>query len=293
MYVTMKAAVFTAVILGALASAVPADARVAVTNRPLIVTSQDHSLGENDDCEHFHTKNETSLPAEAMAVEERNFKLAGIDMLKVKASEEGGITVRGWDRPNARLTICKCAVAETTAQARDILGNVKVSSGNGDIFATGPAPAKTQAWWVHMILRVPKNANIDVTSSNGGIAIRNMSSRITARAKNGGISLAQCAGDQKITTENGGISLDKISGRLEANTDKGTISLKLRDEIVPALEAHTEDTGEIFCNVRGCLDGVGNWTADRKTLRIGTAAPTITLKTNGAPIMIEQLLTVR
>jgi hypothetical protein len=278
-----------AAFIGAWALVVPAMA--AVTDRPLIVTSQDHSLasGESDDCAHFHTRNETSLPSTATATEERTLRIAPGTVLRVRASEEGGVTVKGWDRPAARLTICKCAVAANDTQARQVLAAVKVVSTREDVFTHGPLTAKTQAWWVHMILRVPKSANIDVITSNGGIAIRNMSSRITARAKNGGISLAYCAGEQKITTQNGGISLDKISGKLDATTENGSISLKVQDGASAQIEARTVDEGEILCNLKGCSDGLGNWGADRKTLRIGTATPTIRLTTGGAPIVIEQV----
>lgn len=263
----------------------------AVTDRPLIVTSQDHSLasGESDDCAHFHTRNETSLPSKVTETEERSLRIPAGSVLRVRASEEGGITVKGWDKPTSRLTICKCAVAANDAQAKSVLSAVKVTSSGEELFSQGPQPSKTQAWWVHMILRVPKSANIDVTSSNGGIAIRNMSSRITARAKNGGISLAYCAGEQKVTTQNGGISLDKISGKLDATTENGSISLKVHDGAPPQIEARTEDEGEILCHLKGCADGLGNWAADRKSLRIGTAAPTIRLTTGGAPIVIEQV----
>ena len=278
-----------AAFVGALALALPGMA--AVTDRPLIVTSQDHSLasGDTDDCAHFHTRNETSLPSKATVTEERTLRIATGTVLRVRASEEGGITVKGWDKPTARLTICKCAVAANDAQARSVLSGVKVTSTRGDVFTDGPKADKTQAWWVHMILRVPKSANIDVTSANGGIAIRNMSSRITARAKNGGISLAYCGGEQKVTTQNGGISLDKILGKLDATTENGSISLKIHDVSAPQIEARTEDEGEILCNLKGCSDGLGNWAADRKSLRIGTSAPTIRLTTGGAPIVIEQV----
>ena len=278
-----------AAILGTLALAV--SAMGAVTDRPLIVTSQDHSLasGESDDCEHFHTRNETSLTSKVTETEERTLRIPSGSVLRVRASEEGGITVKGWDKPTARLTICKCAVASSDAQARSVLSAVKVTSSRGDLFTAGPQPTKTQAWWVHMILRVPKSANIDVTTSNGGIAIRNMSSKITARAKNGGISLAYCAGEQSVTTQNGGISLDKISGKVDATTENGSISLKVHDGIPPQIEARTEDEGEILCHLKGCADGLGNWAADRKSLRIGKSAPTIRLTTGGSPIVIEQV----
>ena len=233
-----------------------------------MITAEDHSLGAADDCEHFHTQNSTSLPAEAHAEEERDVALAGIDLVKVRASESGGVSVRGWDRPVARLTVCKSAAALTDKDAQRALANVSVSIRNGEIVATGPEADPNGAWWVHMILRVPKRANVDVASANGGIAIRNMTGKVTARATNGGISL------------------DGITGNVEATSENGPISLKVqRDRAMPSLDAQIED-GEILCNAKACA---GGWTDNRKRLRIGSAAPTIRLSTGRAPIVIEQV----
>jgi hypothetical protein len=236
-------------------------------SRPLMITSEDHSLGAADDCEHFHTQNSTSLPAEVHAEEERDVALAGIDLVKVRASESGGVSVRGWDRPVARLTVCKSAAALTDAQAQRSLANVSVSVRNGEIVASGPEADAQGAWWVHMILRVPKRANVDVASANGGIAIRNMTGTVTARATNGGISL------------------DAITGAIDAASENGPISLKLqRDRAVPSLDAQIAD-GEILCNAKACA---GGWTENRRRLRVGSAAPMIRLSTGRAPIVIEQ-----
>src|SRR5437763_1530358 len=133
--------------------AVPAS---AAAQRPLSVSSADHSLVEADDCEHFHTQNFTSFPAKAHAEEQRDVALSGIDLLKVRASEEGGISVRGWEKPTARLTVCKYAMALSAVAAQRALGNVAVSIHNGEIVSSGPEISENQVWWVHMILRVPK-----------------------------------------------------------------------------------------------------------------------------------------
>lgn len=269
--------------LAATAFAAPA---MAVSQRPLIVTSADHSLVDAEDCEHFHTQNFTSFPAKAHGEEQHDLTLSGIDLLKVRASEEGGISIRGWDKPTARLTVCKYAMALSEVAAQRALGNVAVSIRNGEIHSSGPEISANQVWWVHMILRVPKGASLDVASSNGGIAIRNMSGKVTAQSTNGGISLASCAGENKISTENGGISIEKITGRLEANTHNGPISLKLRDSVIPALEARTDETGEILC--RKCESAT--WAQNGKYLRLGGAAqPSIRLTTGGAAIVIEQV----
>jgi hypothetical protein len=257
---------------------------VAATQRPLIVTQQDHSFVDSDDCSSFYTQNTTSLPSQARKQEQRRISLTGVEQLHVRTSNAGGVSVRGWERPFARLTVCKYASALNDPQAERALESVMVAVRPGEIIASGPELNETQAWWVHMILRVPKGTNVDVAAADGGIAVRNMTGRVTARATNGGISLASCAGDNRVQTENGGISLDKISGRIDATTENGPISLRLRDAAVPPLEARTED--EIVCKLKACSDA---WTTDHKRLRIGSASPQIRLTTNSAPILIEQV----
>jgi hypothetical protein len=252
--------------------------------RQLIVSSQEHSLIVADDCEHFHTRNVTSFPAAARSEEQHDVALQGIDLLKVRSSEEGGVLIKGWDRPVAKLIVCKQAVGFTQQAAQRTLAGINITTRNGEISATGPEIDETQAWWVHMILRVPRSAHLDVTSNNGGIAIRNMNGHITARAKNGGISIAACAGDAHVATENGGIAIEKNSGRVEAKTATGPISVKLQER--ETLEAQV-DEGEIVCPPRVCRASM--YSADHKHLRIGSAAPSIRLTSNSAPIVIDQV----
>lgn len=270
--------------------AMAAGATTSPPRRPLIVTSQDHSLAEAGDCQTFHTRTFTTLPATATAEETRDFQLVGNRHLKVTSGNEGGVSIQGWNRPYAHLNVCKSAVALTDAQARKALAGITVLVGGNEIVARGPELSDTQTWWVHMILSVPRTSRIDVTSANGGISIRNMSGRVSARATNGGISIAGCEGDHYLETKNGGISIDKVSGRVSAVTEGGPISLKLRDLAVPPIEAITDAAGAIHCNLQGCLDGVGNWAENRKRLRLGgDSAPSIRLTSFSADIMIEQV----
>lgn len=277
----------TLILVGVLAIAVGSD---AAAQRRLIVTSQDHSLVNAEDCENFQTRNTTSFPAQARAEQQWTLRLEAGDVLKVQTANEGGVSVTGWDRPYGSLTVCKAAVALTNVQARNTLRDVNVTVINDDINATGPEHDQTRTWWVHMILRVPRGVNLDVTTANGGIAIRNMTGRILARATNGGISLGGCTGESYLTTENGGISLDKVSGSVAARSENGQIALKLRDLVVPAIEAYAQSSGAIFCKVKGCEEGgIADWTPDRKRMRIGSANPVIRLTTTSADIMIEQV----
>lgn len=235
--------------------------------RSMIVTSQDFSNLLADDCEHFHTRNVTSFPAVSRSQEQQDVPLQGIDVLRIHNGEQGGVSIKGWDKPVARLIVCKEAVGFTQPQAARTLGAINIGVRNGEITATGPEIDESQAWWVHMILRVPKSARLDVTSSNGGIAIRNMSGRITARAKNGGISIA--------TT----------SGKIDATTENGPISVKLDHDT--SVEAQIADAGEILCNPHLCR--AENYSANHKHLRIGSGAASFKLYTTSAPIVIDQV----
>ena len=167
-----------------------------------------------------------------------------------------------------------------------MLGAIRVSHLNGEITATGYPNDDTQAWWVNMILYVPRRATVDVHALNGGVAIRNMAGRITAHATSGGISVAQSSGRYKLSTESGGITLDRISGEIEAISREGTIALKIPHAGLPTIEAKTADGGHILCTFKDCESGLGVWAPDRKTLRINGSLAHIRLSTIGAPILI-------
>lgn len=274
------------VLLIALLAALPyATASGAAPSRQIIGSEQDHSLAaETSDCEHFYKTTFTSFHAQSKDQEQREFQLTGIDLIKVTASDEGGVSVRGWNRPFARLIVCRYAVAHTKAQANRVLAGVTVSSANGQIVAAGPPIDTNQAWWVNMILYVPRRATVDIRAASGGVAIRNMSGNVTAHATSGGISVAQSSGRYKISTNHGGITLDRVTGSVEATSRDGAIALKLPSPNDQIVEARIAEAGEILCTLRGCEGG--QWGADRRQLRIGAGNPDIRLSTVAAPIII-------
>lgn len=266
--------------------ALPAEAKL---QRQIIGAEQDHSLAEATDCAHFYKTTFTSFAAEVHDQEQRELPMAGIRLLKVRASAEGGISIRGWEKPFARLVVCKYAGAESKALAQRALQAITVSSDKGDVAANGPVIDQTQVWWVNMILYVPRKATVDVTSANGGIAIRNMNGSVNARATNGGVSVIQSTGDYTINTGSGGVTLEEVGGRVVATTEDGPIALKVKDgKAPPPLEARTERNGDIICNLRACAGSQGSLRGEVKVLRIGSAEPAIRLSTASAPIMIDQ-----
>lgn len=262
---------------------------VARTERQIIGVEQDHSIAQVGDCDDFFRTVFTEFPASVTDQEQHDIPMAGVDKLRVTASQEGGVSVRGWTRPSARLLVCRSAVALTKPHAQRVIDSIQVRHHAGEIVAYGPATNTTQAWWVNFILYVPKRATVDVHAANGGVAIRNMDGNVTAHATTGGISVAQGSGSYKIFTDSGGITLDRLSGRVEAASREGAIALKLANAEVPVIEARTDGRGRIVCHLDQCDDDPTDWTSDRKTLRLGGAVPSIRLSTTDASIVIDRV----
>jgi hypothetical protein len=257
----------------------------AFAARQIIGSEQDHSLaGEATDCEHFYKTTFTNLPSQMNDQEQREIPLAGVERIRVVATEEGGVSIRGWNRPYARLIVCRYAVANTKSKAIRLLHAINVTHHKGEIAAAGPPNDNTQAWWVNLTLYVPRRATVDVRAANGGVAIRNMSGTVTAHATSGGISVAQSSGRYKVSTNSGGITLERVSGTVEASSREGAIALKLAPGELPLVEAKIAEGGEILCKLQSCEGGL--WGANRRQLRLGHGAPNFRLTTSAAPILI-------
>lgn len=274
----MRAAVLTAALIVFAAPLFAAD-------RQIVGGVQDHSAAAAGDCAHFFSTTITNLPAEANEQEQREISLAGVNELRVVAGAEGGISVRGWNRPNARLIVCRTAFAESKAHAQQVLDSINVSHQDGEITAKGPTVDPTRTWWANMILYVPRRAKLDVRAANGGVALRNLSGRVSARTTGGGISVASSSGDFKIETQTGGITLDRVSGRVEATSRDGAIALKVDDDAqVPTIEARAGGGGSIICNITS----EAIWDPTRKMVRIGDGYPEVRLSTDST-IMIDRI----
>lgn len=257
----------------------------AYADRQIIGGEQDHSAAQASDCDHFFTTTFTNLPAEANEQDQREISLAGVEQLRVIAGSEGGVSVRGWNKPNAKLIVCRTAVAASMLAAQKVLQSVSVTHRDGEILAKGPAVDSTQAWWANLILYVPRRMKLDIRAGNGGVALRNLSGKVAAKTSNGGISVASSRGDFKIETESGGITLDRVAGRVEAISHVGAIALKVSDTPpLPNIEARAGGGGSIICN----LTTDGTWDSTRKMLRIGDGYPEMRLSTDST-IMIDRI----
>jgi len=178
-------------------------------------------------------------------VREETIPGAGVNPLDVDAGRNGGIRVRGWDRPDVLVRSRVSASADTDAEARQIVSAVRIIAGGGTIRTEGPdANGPSGNWSVSFELQVPRTAMVALNARNGGISIEDFQGAATFHAVNGGVTLINVSGDIHGETVNGGVTVD-LSGDhwngagLDVETQNGGIRLTLPEQYSASLETAT------------------------------------------------------
>jgi hypothetical protein len=164
--------------------------------------------------------------------------------LTVDASPNGGINVEGESRGDILVRARVIATADTEEQARAIASRVQVVATADRVEANGPRNLdRHEGWHVSYRLSVPRQTPLSLRTTNGGIGIDNVASRVELKTTNGGLKLSRMAGDVEGRTTNGGVNVDLDGsgwqgGGLELETTNGGVHVT-----VPAnYNAHL-DTG--------------------------------------------------
>ncbi|MFN2385858.1 MAG: hypothetical protein ABR576_06170 [Thermoanaerobaculia bacterium] len=140
----------------------------------------------------------------------------GGDPLRLRLPDNSGLWVHGGAGGGYALKACKAALSAEDLQ------RITVSHSGGKVSVDGPAGGN---WAVHLILRVPRDAALDLEASNGPIGVRDMAGSVTARNENGPLSFKRCSGTIDAETRNGPISLLETTGEVSATAVNGPISI--------------------------------------------------------------------
>jgi hypothetical protein len=256
--------------------------------------------GPFDDCRQMRVTFDDTPAARA---EETVSGPAPRGALRFRAPFQSGIFVLGADRSDVSVTACKAAAADQD------LSRITVSLENGEILVRGP---EGRDWLVHLIVRAPRAAGLDLEANNGPIAVRGMTGDVAARtqngplsledssgpiraeARNGPISLRACSGtvsatavngpvsvsgsggDVDVHTQNGPISV-KLSGyrwdgRLEAHARNGPLSLLLPEGYASAVSVESSGGSPFQCRAKACEEARRNWTEDSRRIEFGDSS---------------------
>ncbi len=196
-------------------------------------------------CEERSSRNQVTVCAE------KEMTLPAVrGRLVVNARPNGGITVTGGSRSDIRMVARIQAHARREADARAILDEVEIRT-DGEIRATGPRARDHEGWSVSFVLEVPRNSDLGLASTNGGISVAGVAGDLELTTTNGGLTLAAVAGSVRGRTTNGGVTVDlegsswQGSG-LDLETTNGGVRLRVPESYNARLEASTVHGGMQF-----------------------------------------------
>jgi putative adhesin len=220
----------------------------------------------------------------------REYTLPASGTVTVDATPNGGINVQGEPRNDVLVYARVIATADTQDEARAIAAQVQVTAAAGRVEATGPRNlARHAGWHVSYRLRVPPQLPLSLKSTNGGIAIDNVTNRAALETTNGGLKLTHIAGDIEGRTTNGGIdvTLDGNSWQgngLDLQTTNGGVRVSVPDNYNAHLETGTTN-GRISIDFPVSVQG----TLDRSiSTDLGSGGPPIKVRTSNGGVKITR-----
>ena len=210
--------------------------------------------------------------------------------LTVDASPNGGINVQGEARADIFVRARVVATADTPDEARAILSRVQIIATADRVEANGPKTlGRHEGWHVSYRLQVPPQTPLALKTTNGGIAIDSVNSRLELRTTNGGLKLSRIGGDVEGRTTNGAVdvTLDGTAWQgngLDLETTNGGVHLSVPDNYNAHLETGTTN-GRVSIDFPVTVQG----TMGRSlSTDLGSGGATIRVRTSNGGVKISR-----
>ena len=239
--------------------------------------------------------------------EERTLTKSEAAVLQVNPHRNGGVQVVGWDKETYSVTACKAA-AGSSDEAERTLSQIAMDVDHGKISLKGPGDENE--WTVHLLIRTPKSATIDLDTMNGPISLYDVDGKLTARATNGPISLKNFSGDAEITAANGPISVEGSKGSVHISTENGPISVALEGKtwsgtgltadahngpltlMVPSgyessFVVESTNYAPVSCKASICDNARKTWDDEHRRIEFGNSPAMIRLSTVNGPVSVR------
>jgi hypothetical protein len=219
----------TALICGALCLAASAAFAQGGNTKASLACTENNNSDNDTRARHCEVKEQT---------------IAASGTINVDGRQNGGISVKGWERNEVLVRYRIRTQAETQAEADNLASQVRVTTAGGQIRAEGPEQGRDFHWDVSYEIFVPRQTDLTLQTHNGGISISDVRGRINFEAQNGGVALKRVGGNVTGNTVNGGLAVE-LSGNtwegegLNVKTTNGGLSVSVPDNYSAHLETGT------------------------------------------------------
>jgi DUF4097 and DUF4098 domain-containing protein YvlB len=193
------------------------------------------------------TCREDSWPSDRLVnnceIREQTLALSG-GTIAIDGKPNGGVSVKGWDQNQVLVRARVQAAAPTAGEAEALGRQIRVETSGAKIFASGPESKRDYQWNVSYEVFVPRRADVSVETTNGGIAIAEVTGRIDFTAMNGGVVLKRVGGTVRGSTMNGGLVIELAGDRwdgdsLDVSTTNGGVILSVPENYSANLQTGT------------------------------------------------------
>lgn len=200
----------------------------------------------------------------------------------------GAITVEATDGPEAELTITKRGGSEQDREA----AQVKFFSDNGRLSLRTELPTFSRNMDVRYELKLPRQVGrVEINSTNGAIAISDITALIAAESTNGKIELSDVTGVASVKTTNGSIKADVAQvppdRSMDFSSTNGNIEINFNSGLNANLTASTTH-GTISLDDEFGVPVQKQMVGQQATGRIGRGGPTLSVKTTNGNIKLTK-----
>lgn len=208
--------------------------------------------------------------------------------IKVDGRQNGGVSIKGWDRNEILVRSRIQTSAPTQAEADALANQIVIETSDANIFASGPGHRQDYFWSVSYEVFVPRRSDLSLEAHNGGISITDVHGRLEFKAVNGGVALKRVGGSVRGATTNGGLMVE-LNGdhwdgeQLDVRTTNGGITMSLPENYSAHLETGT---------VNGSLSIDFPVTVEPKSkelaVNLGSGGPTVRVMTTNGGVRIRR-----
>ena len=219
-------------------------------------------------------------------IKEQTLSASGV--IKVDGRQNGGVSVKGWERNEVLVRSRIQTSAPTQAEADALASQIVINTSGANIFAAGPENRNGHSWSVSYEVFVPRRSDLSLQSHNGGIAISDVHGRLDFVALNGGVVLNRVGGSVHGSTTNGGLVVqltgDQWDGEeLDVRTTNGGIVMSMP----PNYSAHLE-TGTVNGSLQIGFPVTVQGNTRELAVNLGSGGPTIRARTTNGGVRINR-----
>lgn len=221
--------------------------------------------------------------------EVREFRFSPGDIRGVDAAPNGGIHVQGWDRNEVLVRARVQAHAWSDEEAMDLVSEVQIETSRSMLESDGPRTGRNESWSVSYWVSMPRNSDLEMSTTNGGISIDDVTGNLGFHTTNGGVTLRNVGGDVRGRTTNGSVRVElsgsEWDGRgLDVQTTNGSVRMLIPDGYNAELVSGTTNGGmtiDFPITVSGRIDR-------RIRTDLGRGGPTIRAVTTNGGVVIRR-----